>query len=344
MSVPVGKNYEALRFSPMNMGVEEQIQMYNEREGIPCYSQGKSGGIWRVLSLGGNDFVSASYDHKVKIWSHENGEDGIKLHRTHTAHTREALSVARLNPETLISGSSDGGICFWNLNNHTLQDRITEKKVNGIYSIGVINQNTIVTGSCQWPQSHKGSWDHVIKIWDITQKQLVGTLKGHTGGVSSIVSLQEGQFASGSGDSTVRIWDVEQQASVRMFKVHDDYIYGLTASTQNCLFTASRDRNIKIIDPRSEAPVGSLEGPKGNAHESTIYDVKCNSNDLIASCSRDGYIRVWDTRNNKSITTIDAQDGFVYSVDFLSNGTVVAGTGGKNPKQKNAHVMAWHYP
>lgn len=343
MSVAAARNYEGLRFNQMNLSAEDQIQMYQEREGIPCYSHEKSGGVWRVLSLDRNSFVSASYDHKVEVWSYENGEDHLNLDKLLTTHTREALSVARLNPETLISGSSDGSICFWNLNNYSLEDKIIEKKVNGIYSIGVINPSTIVTGSCQRPQNHKGSWDHVIKIWDIAQKQLIGTLKGHTGGISSIVSLQDGKFASGSGDSTVRIWDVEQQASVRMFNVHDDYIYGLTASTQNCLFTASRDRKIKIIDLRSEAPVGSLEGPKGDAHESTVYDVKCNSNDVVASCSRDGYVRIWDTRNQQSITAMDAQDGYVYSVDFLSNGNVIAGTAGKNPKQKNAHVMAWHY-
>jgi WD40 repeat protein len=46
-------------------------------------------------------------------------------------------------------------------------------------------------------------------VWDVATSQVEHTLKGHSGGVKSVVfSRDRSKLVSGSGDDTVRVWDV----------------------------------------------------------------------------------------------------------------------------------------
>eukprot|EP00957_Ditylum_brightwellii_P086381 6572838-Ditylum_brightwellii.AAC.1 len=60
-----------------------------------------------------------------------------------------------------------------------------------------------------------GSWDKTIKLWNVEDQALVGTLKGHSDSVFSL-AVYESQgvvyVASGSADKTIKLWNVEDQA------------------------------------------------------------------------------------------------------------------------------------
>jgi len=52
-----------------------------------------------------------------------------------------------------------------------------------------------------------GSSDHTLKVWDATTGQETLTLKGHTGGVSSVSFSPDGKrIVSGSSDQTLKVW------------------------------------------------------------------------------------------------------------------------------------------
>jgi hypothetical protein len=79
----------------------------------PIYSSGKTGGVWRVLGLGFEKVVSASYDCRVKIHSMEKTENSWRLSRKEielSQHKGEVLSLAQRGSK-LFSGSSDGVLC-----------------------------------------------------------------------------------------------------------------------------------------------------------------------------------------------------------------------------------------
>ena len=52
------------------------------------------------------------------------------------------------------------------------------------------------------------SWDGTILLWDVSSREEIATLEGHTAGVSSVVFLPDGAtLASGSDDGTILLWD-----------------------------------------------------------------------------------------------------------------------------------------
>jgi hypothetical protein len=65
---------------------------------------------------------------------------------------------------------------------------------------------TIASGSYD---SASGSYDSTVKLWNLSG-QLLHTLKGHSGYVSSVVFSPDGKtIASGSSDGTVKLWNMD---------------------------------------------------------------------------------------------------------------------------------------
>ncbi|MGE0630879.1 MAG: WD40 repeat domain-containing protein, partial [Pseudobdellovibrionaceae bacterium] len=339
---------------------EEAVQKDYSREGSIAYSDGPSGGVWRVMGLGPNKIVSASYDHLGKLLTTKQTAKGADFENIKllAGHKREVLSLAKLTDQVFLTGSSDGSICIWN-NDGDLVGGFKDRYVTGFYSMAVLDENTVATGSCHRPKKHHGNWDHVIKIWDISKKRFLFSLEGHAGGISGLVNLGNNFIASSSGDSTVRVWSTESRKALSIFEGHTDYIYGLATFDESHVVTASKDRTVRIIDVSTNQQVGALKHEEGLAHASTVYDVNTLGNSVVVTGSRDGYVKIWDQRTFGCIKILDVDDGFVYAANFTPDGKIIAGTSGKHVKiqkakkeskeskqkepQNNAHVVLWDF-
>jgi WD40 repeat protein len=54
--------------------------------------------------------------------------------------------------------------------------------------------------------------DNLVKVWSLTRRDVIASLPGHTGTISTLVS-HDGLLISGSYDTTVRIWSEENNVA-----------------------------------------------------------------------------------------------------------------------------------
>lgn len=295
------------------------------------------GGVWRLLPLGNMGLASASYDRCAKIFqiSHPPQESpSIPLN----AHRGEVLSLGRMHDGTLITGGSDGQMFFWNIETGTQVNVIREKKksATGFYSLIALDQHRIATGACQRPKKipAEKEWKHSIKIWDVATQKTTTLLEGHTGGISAL-DCTPTRMISASADATLRVWNTISLECLSIIKAHSDYIYTASILEGQYALTGSRDRNIHLLDLETAKPITTFKSKNSSfAHESTVYHVASFQQNLFLSGSRDGSVKVWDTRTVEPIKHYDANQGFVYSVAGLEDGTIVAGTGSQDSKSK----------
>ena len=58
-----------------------------------------------------------------------------------------------------------------------------------------------------------GGSDNQIYVWDLQTMNQIGTLKGHTGSITSL-DYQNGILVSGSYDTQIRFWGAEKIAEI----------------------------------------------------------------------------------------------------------------------------------
>lgn len=314
-------------------------------------------GVWRLLPINANTILSCSYDGTAKIWNINNLEENsnrpivLKGKGSHNKR-HEILSAVLLTNETVITGSANGVMNFWNPSNGQNKGFINEpkEKSTGFYSLALLGDTTIASGACQKPSKNTGYWSHDIKLWDVENlanlqgKRPYSILKGHQGGISAIVSLDQKRLASSSGDKTVRLWNIDQTEAVSILKGHTDYVYTVANLGNNMLGSGGKDFTVRLWNIEKEQECGQLVMPQGlEAHSSTVYDVAPFQDHMVLTASRDAFIKMWDLRTNKLVKVFDTGDSFAYSVAGVGDDTVAAGTCENSDKRgkEGGNIVIW---
>lgn len=94
-----------------------------------------------------------------------------------------------------------------------------------------------------------GSYDTMIKLWDIRDKNCVGTLKGHTKPINSVAISPDGNLLlSGSEDNTARLWELRMERAIYISNEHNGPIIKVKFNHEDCMFaTCSADKTAKYF-------------------------------------------------------------------------------------------------
>lgn len=225
------------------------------------------------------------------------------------------LTWAENNENVLVTASGDGGVVIWDTSQLRGPIKAFKEHTKEVYTV-------------HWSQTRNehfvlsGSWDRLIKLWDINRPQSIATFTGHEYIVYSVRWSPHipGCFASASGDQTLRIWDVRKpDLSTNIIPAHNAEILTCDWSKydQNILFTGSVDCLIRGWDIRnSRGPVCELNG-----HQYAVRRIKTSPfhKELLLSCSYDFTVRTWNISHPTPLETMEHHTEFVYGIDHNIN-------------------------
>jgi WD40 repeat protein len=149
-----------------------------------------------------------------------------------------------------------------------------------------------------------GSWDNLIKIWDLSLNgQCLFTLNSQIEhSIYCLEQLQNKEYLlAGSGDNLIRIWNLKTKLCVSTLVGHTNDVKCLRVLTnmKNLFASGSADGTIRIWNWNIEECVQVLKGHTGKVFSVDVtwsHDMVTKFNFLI-SCSSDRTIRVWNMSN-----------------------------------------------
>ena len=168
-----------------------------------------------ACSPGGQQMLAAFEAGTAYLW-----DSSLRSGVTFEGHSKKINSIA-LSPDRqlVLTGSDDETTRLWDASNGQELMCLEEPKPQRKGLFGVIAKGwdalvktkprvLSVAFSPEGTLALSGSKDKVVRVWDVSSGQRLGSLSGHTGAVTCVAFSSEGRtIITGSEDKTARIWE-----------------------------------------------------------------------------------------------------------------------------------------
>lgn len=270
-------------------------------------------------SSDGRRILSGSWDHTLKIWNAETGEE-LKSIAGHEIY----IQSCAFSPDgrRIVSGAGfdgPGELKLWDAEECTLQATLGSS-LRAVEACGFSPDGKYVVS---------GGMDDILRIWDVDAAQETAKLFGHTSTVLACSFSRDGRLiVSGSVDGTIKIWDTKTWRLVRTLTGHGKTVHC-------CAFSPDGDRivsgagglhtpgDLKVWSAQSGEALMTMTG-----HSGGISSCGYSPDGLrIVSASDDGTVKVWDAGTGRELVTLRGHGRGVNSCAFSPDGRrVVSGS------------------
>ena len=214
--------------------------------------------------------------------------------------------------KTLVNGSDDKTIKFWDFQTKELLDTIQEN--NQIRSIAISpDGQTLVSGSK----------NGTVKVWDFKTRKATKNFQGHTKTIRSMIISSDGKtLITGSRDKTIKIWNLQTGELKQEFTNHKSSILSLALSPDDkTLISGSFNGRIKIYNLET----GQVENQffKYNQWVTSLALTQDGKTLISGSADKsgDGSIQIWnlETLDSSKEPIIINHESSIYSLTITQD-------------------------
>jgi F-box and WD-40 domain protein CDC4 len=315
---------------------DTKINVYDTKKGaLKTRLEGHEGGVW-ALQYEGNTLVSGSTDRSVRVWDIEAGRC-LHVFQGHTSTVRclvilkpvqigtEADGTPIIMPKEplIITGSRDSTLRVWKLpqpgDRSVFQVGPPANDRDNPYFLRTLSGhgNSVRAIAAHGDTLISGSYDHTVRVWKISNGDLLHRLVGHTQKVYSVVlDHARNRCISGSMDNLVKIWDLQTGSCLFNLEGHTSLV-GLLDLSHDRLVSAAADTTLRIWDPVTGTCKSTL-----SAHTGAITCFQHDGQKVISGSDRT--LKMWNVRNGECVRDLLTDLSGVWQVRFDERRCVAA--------------------
>ena len=207
-------------------------------------------------------------------------------------------SIIQLHSNLILTGSEDGKIRIWDLNQPSPIKEIQEK--GKIFCLLEFEENMILTGNDL----------NDISLLNLNSEQKINDFIGHEGYITSLVKCDDNTFASSSNDYNIIIWNYSEKNQLRLIeKAHDSCVLSLIKLKDDSICSAGADLQIKKWDWKTGECKFIIVGFQ------TMKLIRCIcelEDGILLSGSDDNLITIW--KNGEKYKTLDGHQHCIKSL------------------------------
>lgn len=254
----------------------------------------EEGWTWSLALSPNGEYLACGGQGSVQLW-HLATQQCVQEFVGHTGNVRQ---VAFVNAEILVSGSLDGTVRFWRIDNGDCVNTLGSYP-DQAYAIAVDRPGArLFIGNAG-----------AIECWHLSTLSRLWKLQTTAPKFECLSLSPTGQYlVSGHIQQTTKLWDLEQQRCLRTWQGHLPMTLGVAFDESGRYLITGHNTTVRCWSVETGDCLQTFYG-----HQDTVWRVAWHPNgEQIISCSNDGTLRFWQyaTGRCRQVLSSALSDGF----------------------------------